>query len=74
LLFLLSDKRLLVKRASLPSEKIGLEQSFVYDQFGNVITSNKKDLWTLETRSQNYVYDLNGINVDLKFLVFFLNN
>jgi hypothetical protein len=63
-----SDRRLLLK-----SEKNGLEQSFVYDQFGNIIALHSKDISTLEVRTKRYLYDRNGINVSLKIaLIFFL--
>ena len=46
-----SDRRLLLK-----SEKNGLEQSFVYDQFGNIISLHSKDISTLEVRTKRYLY------------------
>jgi hypothetical protein len=58
-----SKKRFLLKKTKLPTETYGLEQSYTYDEYGNVIKVNSKDLGTLEIRSKLYTYDTNGINI-----------
>ena len=62
------------RRLLLQSEKNGLEQSYIYDQFGNIITLHNKDISTLEIRTRRYLYDRNGINVMcILFIYIFMN-
>ncbi len=62
------------RRLLLQSEKNGLEQSYIYDQFGNIITLHNKDISTLEIRTRRYLYDRNGINVMcILFIYKFMN-
>ena len=51
------------RRLLLQIENNALEQSYIYDQFGNIITLHNKDISTLETRTKRYLYDRNGLNV-----------
>jgi hypothetical protein len=55
--------RLLLKKTHLPNEKIGLEQSYVYNSYGNVLSIVDKDLTSLEVRAKNFSYDANGLNI-----------
>ena len=57
------NTRLLSKKTYLPNSLIGLEQSFVYNQFGNINALTDKDLGTMETRTKQFNYDSNGLNI-----------
>ena len=52
--------RLLLKKISLPDERIALETKYAYNKLGNILKVSQRDLATLETREKSSIYDQNG--------------
>lgn len=55
--------RLISKVTSQPNDPVGIEETFQYNQFGNVIFNAQRAIATSETRNRTMVYDTNGLNM-----------
>lgn len=55
--------RLLLKQRSQPNDPVGLEETFEYDRFGNIVLNRQSAIASNETRRRTMIYDSNGLNM-----------
>jgi len=55
--------RLLIKKTHMPNTDFALENTYIYNSFGNVVTLIEKDLKVQLTKTKYFNFDANGLNI-----------